>query len=233
MESVRIPRATVLVVDDELQIRRFLRPALEHEEMAVLEAETGTEALVQASTRRPDIVLLDLGLPDMGGISVLTRLREWSGAPVIILTARGEEAQKVEALDKGADDYLVKPFGVEELLARMRAALRRISQRGLPEEPVYQSGGLRVDLNQRRVWARGAEVHLTPIEYRLLTTLIRHAGRVLTHQFLLREVWGETYVRETHYLRIFMRQLRHKLEADPARPVHLLTEAGVGYRFSA
>lgn len=214
-------------------MRRFLRASLASHGYDVVLTSTVAEALARATEQPPDVVLLDLGLPDMGGISVLTRLREWSGAPVIILTARGEEAQKVEALDKGADDYLVKPFGVEELLARMRAALRRISQRGLPEEPVYQSGGLRVDLNQRRVWARGAEVHLTPIEYRLLTTLIRHAGRVLTHQFLLREVWGETYVRETHYLRIFMRQLRHKLEADPARPVHLLTEAGVGYRFSA
>jgi two-component system KDP operon response regulator KdpE len=220
----------VLVVDDEPQIRRFLRPALEHQHWDVVEAESGREALLQATTRRPDIVLLDLGLPDMEGIDVLRQLRDWSSAPVIILSARGTEQQKVEALDSGADDYLTKPFGVEELLARMRAALRRQQKSAGTAEPVFESGDLKVNLALRRVWSRGAEVHLTPLEYRLLSTLVKHAGKVLTHQFLLREVWGLAYLRETHYLRIFMRQLRHKLEADPARPQHLTTESGVGYR---
>lgn len=230
MDAVSSPEFRVLVVDDEPQIRRFLRPALEHERWQVIEAETGRDALLQASTRRPDIVLLDLGLPDMEGIEVLRQLRSWSSAPVIILSARGAELQKVEALDSGADDYLTKPFGVEELLARMRAALRRLKRMQGAEEPVFESGNLKVDLALRQVWSRGEEIHLTPLEYRLLTTLVKHAGKVLTHQFLMREVWGEAYLRDTHYLRIFMHQLRHKLEANPARPQHLATEPGVGYR---
>lgn len=227
------PRAKVLVVDDEPQIRRFLRPALEHSNYQVLEAETGEAALREASTRAPELVLLDLGLPDMDGLEVLRRLREWSTAPVIVLSARGDESAKVRALDLGADDYLTKPFGVEELLARLRVALRHARRRqDEPDAQELTAGELRADLVRRKVWRGETEVHLTPLEYKLFITLLKHSGRVLTHQFLLREVWGEAYVRETHYLRIFMRQLRHKLEADPARPRYLTTESGVGYRLT-
>jgi two-component system KDP operon response regulator KdpE len=223
--------AKVLVADDEPQIRRFLRPALEHAGCTVLEAEDGRATLLQATTRRPDIVLLDLGLPDLDGLDVLQQLRQWFSGPLIILSARGEEAMKVRALDLGADDYLTKPFGVEELLARLRVALRhnRAAQ-GQPDALEFSTGDLRIDYARRRVWRGETEVHLTPLEYKLLTTLARHPGRVLTHQFLLREVWGEAYLRETHYLRIYMRQLRQKLEADSARPRYLITEAGIGYR---
>jgi two-component system, OmpR family, KDP operon response regulator KdpE len=225
------PGPTVLVVDDEVQILRFLRPALENEGYRVIEAAAGQEALVQASTRAPDVVVLDLGLPDIDGLTVLRRLREWYAAPVIILSARGEEAAKVQALDSGADDYLTKPFGVAELLARLRVALRHAARgEGADSSPEFTCGALRVDLLHRRVHLDGAEVHLTPLEYKLLSVLVKHAGRVLTHQFLMREVWGEAFVEETHYLRIYMRQLRHKLEADPARPQYLQTEPGVGYR---
>jgi len=225
------PRAKILVVDDEPQIRRFLRPALENQGYQVLEAENGQAALVQANTHAPDVILLDLALPDISGIEVLRQLREWCGAPVIILSARGGEAAKVEALDIGADDYLAKPFGVEELLARVRVALRHSQQAGQQAGSAeFRAGDLRVDLERRLVWVGEKEIHLTPLEYKLLTVLVKHAGRVLTHQFLMREVWGEAYVEETHYLRIFMRQLRHKLEADPTRPRYLQTEPGVGYR---
>jgi two-component system KDP operon response regulator KdpE len=225
------PRPTVLVVDDELQILRFLRPALENEGWRLVEAQTGRDALVQASTRAPDAIVLDLGLPDIDGLEVLRQLREWYTAPIIILSARGEEAAKVKALDGGADDYLTKPFGVAELLARLRVALRHSALRGQAEGAAeFRSGELRVDLSRRQVWLGEQEVHLTPLEYKLLCTLVKHAGKVLTHQFLMREVWGEAYVLETHYLRIYMRQLRHKLEADPARPQFLLTEPAVGYR---
>jgi two-component system KDP operon response regulator KdpE len=225
------PRAKILVVDDEPQIRRFLKPALENQGYQVLEAENGQAALVQAKTHAPDVILLDLALPDMSGIEVLRQLREWCGAPVIILSARGDEAAKVEALDIGADDYLAKPFGVEELLARVRVALRhsqQASQQAGSSE--FHAGDLRVDLERRLVWLGAKEIHLTPLEYKLLAVLVKHAGRVLTHQFLMREVWGEAYAEETHYLRIFMRQLRHKLEADPTRPRYFQTEPGVGYR---
>ncbi len=229
--SMTEPRAKVLVVDDETQIRRFLRPALEHSGFMVIEAEDGESALREASTRGPELVLLDLGLPDLDGLEVLKTLRDWSSAPVIVLSARGEESIKVKALDLGADDYLTKPFGVEELLARVRVALRHSQRRqDEPEAQELRAGDLRADLVRRQVWRGESEVHLTPLEYKLFVTLLKHSGRVLTHQFLLREVWGAAYVRETHYLRIFMRQLRHKLEADPARPRHLTTEAGIGYR---
>jgi two-component system KDP operon response regulator KdpE len=225
------PRAKILVVDDEPQIRRFLRPALENQGYQVLEAENGQAALVQANTHAPDVILLDLALPDISGIEVLRQLREWCGVPVIILSARGGEAAKVEALDIGADDYLAKPFGVEELLARVRVALRHSQQSGQQAgSSEFRAGDLRVDLERRLVWVGEKEIHLTPLEYKLLAVLVKHAGRVLTQQFLMREVWGEAYVEETHYLRIFMRQLRHKLEADPTRPRYLQTEPGVGYR---
>ena len=225
------PLAKVLVVDDEQQIRRFLRPALENQGCQVLEAETGRDALLQASTRNPEVILLDLGLPDMDGLDVLRELRQWFRGPVIILSARGDEAMKVQALDSGADDYLTKPFGVDELLARLRVALRRSQQAGqLADSPEFRTGELRIDYVRRQVWAGEREVHLTPLEYKLFCTLAKHAGKVLTHQFLMREVWGQAYLQETHYLRIYMRQLRQKLEADSARPKYLITEPGVGYR---
>lgn len=225
------PRPTVLVVDDEVQILRFLRPALESAGCSVIEAQTGREALVQASTRAPEVIVLDLGLPDIDGLEVLGQLREWYHAPVIILSARGEEAVKVKALDSGADDYLTKPFGVAELLARLRVALRHGARREAADDtPEFSIGQLHVDLLHRQVWVGSTEVHLTPLEYKLLCVLVKHAGRVLTHQYLMREVWGEAYLQETHYLRIYMRQLRHKLEDDPARPRYLTTEPGVGYR---
>ena len=225
------PGPTVLIIDDEPQILRFLEPALQREDWRVVGAQSGREALVQASTRAPDVILLDLGLPDMEGLEVLKRLREWSAVPIIILSARGEEAVKVQALDNGADDYLTKPFSVAELLARLRVALRNAARREAADgSPEFSTGGLRVDLLRRQVWIGKNEVHLTPLEYKLLCVLVKHAGRVLTHQFLMREVWGEAYLQETHYLRIYMRQLRHKLEVDPARPQYLQTEPGVGYR---
>jgi two-component system KDP operon response regulator KdpE len=224
-------QAKVLVVDDEPQIRRFLRPALEHQGCTVVEAETGREALVQASTRNPDVVLLDLGLPDMDGLDLLRQLRQWFTGPLVVLSARGDEAVKVQALDSGADDYLTKPFGVEELLARLRAALRRSQRAGEPAGAAeFRTGELRLDYARRQVWRGETEVHLTPLEYKLFTTLAQHAGKVLTQQFLLRAVWGQAYLQETHYLRIYMRQLRQKLEEDSARPRYLITEPGVGYR---
>lgn len=219
----------VLVVEDEPQMRRFLRTALEEHGYRFVEAGTAREGLAQATARTPDLILLDLGLPDGDGLDVTRRVREWSTVPVIVLSARGQETDKIAALDAGADDYLTKPFGVGELLARMRVALRHAA-RGTTEEQEFVSGSLRVDLARRQVFARGEEVHLTPIEYKLLTTLVRHAGKVLTHRFLLREVWGPNAQTQSHYLRVYMTQLRHKLEEDSARPRLLVTETGVGYR---
>jgi two-component system KDP operon response regulator KdpE len=225
------PGPCVLLVDDEVQILRFLRPALENAGYRVVEAMTGQDALVQASTRSPDVIVLDLGLPDIDGEEVLARLREWCSSPVIILSARGGEAAKVRALDGGADDYLAKPFGVGELLARVRVALRHAALRQSPDGTAeFRSGALRVDLLRRQVWLHDVEVRLTPLEFKLLSVLVKHAGKVLTHQFLMREVWGAANVEQTHYVRIYMRQLRHKLEADPARPQYFRTEPGVGYR---
>jgi len=228
------PGTRVLVVDDEAPIRRFLRTALEPHGFDVFEAANGRDALVEAGTRKPDLVILDLGLPDVDGADVLRRLREWSRMPVIVLSARANERDKVDALDAGADDYLTKPFGVGELLARMRVALRHaIAAGGTPGGEVYAVADLKVDLAARRVFVRGDEAHLTPLEYRLLAALVRQAGKVLTHRQLLTEVWGPPYVEHTHYLRIYMAGLRRKLEADPARPRYLLTETGVGYRLAA
>jgi len=214
----------VLVVDDEPPIRRFLRVALEAQGYRVVEAATAQEAIAQAATRAPDLVLLDLGLPDLDGFEVVRRLREWSAMPVVVLSARGREDDKIRALDAGADDYVTKPFATGELLARMRAALRRRA-RGDDDAAVVECGELRIDLGRRQVTVAGAEVRLTPIEYRLLVALARHAGRVL------REVWGPGYTTQHHYLRVYMAQLRHKIEREPSRPRWLLTEPGVGYRF--
>jgi two-component system KDP operon response regulator KdpE len=222
---------TVLVIEDEAQIRRFLRATLTANGYQLLEATTAQEGLVQAATRQPEIVILDLGLPDLDGLEVTRRLREWTTVPIIVLSARGQEADKVTALDAGADDYLTKPFSVGELLARLRVALRhaaRTSQE--PGEPIFTVGDLRVDLARRQVYIAEQQVHLTPIEYKLLTTLVRYAGRVVTHRQLLQEGWGPGHTEASHYLRVYMGQLRHKLEADPARPRYLVTEPGVGYR---
>ena len=220
----------VLVVDADPPIRRFLTAGLENEGYVLVEAATGQEGITQAATRAPDLVLLDLGLPDVDGLEVLRRIREWSAVPIIVLTARGQEGDKIRALDSGADDYVTKPFAMGELNARMRVALRHRARAGDDDGGVLETGELQVDLARRRVTMSGAEVRLTPIEYRLLAMLARHAGRVLTHEQLLREVWGPGYTSQTHYLRVYMAQLRHKLEPDPARPKLLLTEPGVGYR---
>ena len=221
----------VLVVEDEPQLMRFLRATLPVHGYQVVEATTGAQALVEASTRAPDLVLLDLGLPDLDGTEVTRRVREWSPVPIVVISARGQERDKVEALDAGADDYLTKPFGIAELLARMRVAFRHAARRSNGAlETVVDTGDLRIDLGARLVYRRGQEVRLTRTEYRLVASLAQQAGKVLTHRQLLREVWGPGAADETHYLRVYMAQLRHKLEDDPARPRHLLTETGVGYR---
>ena len=218
----------VLVVDDERAIRRLLRNALSTEEFAVHEAENGREALTAAASLRPELIILDLGLPDIDGLEVIGRLREWSQTPVIVLSVREREGDKVAALDAGADDYVTKPFGMSELLARMRAALRRSRQEG--PEPVYKADGLEVDLARRRVLAQGQEVQLTPTEYDLLRLLVTHAGKVLTHRQLLVQIWGPAYVEQPHVLRVNISNLRHKIEPEPARPRYVITEPGVGYR---
>lgn len=226
--------ATILIVEDETQMRRFLRTALEVHGFRILEAGTAREALAHVTAHNPDVMLLDLGLPDGDGIEITRRVREWSRMPVIVLSARGREEDKVAALDAGADDYLTKPFSVGELLARVRVALRHASHPvGGAAEPVVTTGELTVDLVHRRVLVAGDEVHLTPLEYRILVALAHHVGKVLTHRQLLQEVWGVSYIAHTHYLRVYMAQLRHKIERDPARPRLLITEAGVGYRLKA
>jgi two-component system KDP operon response regulator KdpE len=219
----------VLIVDDEPQIRRFLRASLSAHGYRVSEASCGREALTLTTTERPDLLLLDLGLPDMDGLEVIRRLREWSTVPIIVVSVRGQEAEKIAALDGGADDYVTKPFGMGELLARLRAALRHRLQAEV-DNPVFQCAGLQVDLGKRLVTVDGREVKLTPKEYDLLRVLVTHAGKVITHQQLLREVWGPGSLYETHYLRVYVGQLRQKLEPDPAQPRYLLTEPGVGYR---
>jgi len=228
------PAPVVLLIEDEPQMRRFLRAALENEAYRLVEVGTAREGLAQAAGQNPDIILLDLGLPDGDGIDLTRRIREWARVPIVVISARGQERDKVAALDAGADDYLTKPFGVGELLARMRVALRHAARAaGGPEEPVFTSGDLRVDLEHRQVFVDDKEVHLTPTEYKLLVTLVRHAGKVLTHRQLLKEVWGAGTVTQTPALRVHMAQLRHKLERDPAQPRHLLTEPGVGYRLKS
>jgi two-component system KDP operon response regulator KdpE len=224
-------RPTVLVVEDEQQIRRFVRAALADDGCEVVEASSAAAALARAGERRPDLVVLDLGLPDRDGVEVIADLRAWNDVPIIILSARTQEEEKVKALDAGADDYLAKPFGVAELLARTRALLRRRRSAHGEREPVVAFGRVRVDLVQRRVERDGQTVHLTPIEYRLLTVLLANANRVLTHRHLLADVWGPGYAESTHYLRVYVAHLREKLEDDATRPRHILTETGVGYRF--
>ena len=222
----------ILIIEDDVQIRRFVRTALVSRGFEVFEAANGAQGLIEAATRKPDLVVLDLGLPDMDGVAVVQRLREWSPIPVIALSARSLESSKIATLDAGADDYLTKPFGVGELLARIRVALRHASIGANGNSGEFALDELKVDLQRRRVVVDGREVHLTPIEYRLLTVLIRYVGKVVTHRQLLKEVWGPSHGEDSHYVRIYMAQLRHKLEKDPARPRYLLTETGVGYRLS-
>jgi two-component system, OmpR family, KDP operon response regulator KdpE len=225
--------ATILLIEDEPEIRRFLRTTLPAHGFRLYEATTGRDGLIEARARNPDLILLDLGLPDIEGSEVIRRVRGWTVTPIIVLSARDQEQVKVAALDLGADDYVTKPFGVNELLARMRAALRHAVQSADASESVFVLGDLKIDLGRRQVFVSGKEVHLTPIEYKLLTTLIRYAGKVLTHRQLLKEVWGPLHVEEGHYLRVYMRQLRNKLEKNPAHPRYLVTELGVGYRLRA
>jgi two-component system KDP operon response regulator KdpE len=225
------PAPTALLIEDERQIRRFVRTAMETEGWQVVEAETMKQGLIDAGTRKPDLVVLDLGLPDGNGIDFIRDFRGWSSVPVIVLSARAGETDKIEALDAGADDYLTKPFGVGELLARVRATLRRKTGSAPGSGAVFRFGEVVVDQVNRVVTRDGAQVHLTPIEYRLLTLLIANAGKVLTHRHLLREVWGPSYVESSHYVRIYVGHLRQKLEVDAAQPRHFLTETGVGYRF--
>jgi two-component system, OmpR family, KDP operon response regulator KdpE len=224
------PTVNVVLIEDEKQIRRFVKAALEAEGVSVHEADTGQRGLIEAATRKPDLLIVDLGLPDTDGLDVIRELRSWTDLPVIVLSARSQESEKVAALDAGADDYLTKPFGVSELMARIRAHLRRRNQGGAADTPSVRFGEIEVDLAMRRVTRNGEAVHLTPIEYRLLATLVRHAGRVLTHRQLLRDVWGPSHVESNHYLRIYMGHLRQKLERDAAQPEHIVTETGVGYR---
>ena len=226
------PKHRALLIEDDSQIRRFVRAALEAQEFDVFETERGEQGIIEAGTRKPDLVILDLGLPDMDGVTVVQRLREWSTVPIIVLSARSQEEVKIACLDAGADDYLTKPFGVGELLARIRVALRHRNASASADNQEFALDKLRVDFERRRVSLGDKDIHLTPIEYRLLVTLIRHAGKVMTHRQLLREVWGPTHAEDSHYVRIYMAQLRHKLEKDPAQPRYLLTETGVGYRFA-
>ncbi len=224
-------RASILLIEDESQMRRFLRVTLQGHGYRLYEASTGQDGILEGTTRNPDVVLLDLGLPDMDGIEVTKRFREWSEVPIIVISAREQEEDKVKALDAGADDYLTKPFGANELLARIRVALRhRILQTSEQKDPVFIVDDLKVDLTARQVFIKNEEVHLTPIEYRLLSVLIKHAGKVVTHTLLLKEVWGPVYTSQQQYLHVYMTQLRKKLETDPARPRLLINEPGVGYR---
>lgn len=226
-----ILHGSILVVDDEQQIRRLVRQTLERAGYRVCEAGTLKQALVEAASARPELVVLDLGLPDGDGAAFVSAVREWSSMPVLVLSARSDEADKISALDAGADDYLTKPFSVGELLARVRAHLRRAAASTAPGETPVRFGDVEVDLVGRVVRRGGAPVHLTALEYRLLAVLLANAGKVMTHRHLLREVWGPAYVESTHYLRIYIGHLRQKLEADPTQPRHLRTEIGVGYRF--
>jgi two-component system KDP operon response regulator KdpE len=229
-----MPEPVVVLIEDEPPIRRFLRATLTGQGYRLFEASTGADGVVEVGSRQPDVVIVDLGLPDMDGIDVIRRVREWSSVPIIVLSARGQERDKVAALDAGADDYVSKPFSAGELLARIRVALRHaVGASHEADDAVFKTGELRVDLLHRQVLLGEKQVHLTPIEYKLLTTLVHHAGKVVTHQQLLREVWGPSHTEQAHYVRVYMAHLRHKLEAEPARPRYLLTEPGVGYRLAA
>ncbi|PHM56212.1 Sensory transduction protein RegX3 [Xenorhabdus hominickii] len=225
-----IKNNTVLIIEDEKEIRRFVRLALEGENSRVFECDTLKRGLIEAATRKPDLLILDLGLPDGNGIDLIHDIRQWSNIPIIVLSARDSEQDKVMALDCGADDYLSKPFGINELIARVRVALRR-SSKTTHSESVIHFSNIQVDLVNRRVLKGNDEIHLTPIEYRLLTEFLTNSGKVLTQRYLLSHVWGPNYVEHNHYLRIYMGHLRQKLEDEPARPKHLLTETAVGYRF--
>jgi two-component system, OmpR family, KDP operon response regulator KdpE len=229
--NMQLPRIHILLIEDERQIRRFLSLTLEAEGHTVTEAANGKQGIAEAERCGPDLVLLDLGLPDMDGVEVVRQLRTWTGIPIVILSARSDEAQKVSALDMGADDYLTKPFGNPELMARIRVHSRK-RLIGAPDasSQLFQFGDVTVDFPHRRVSRAGQPVHLTPIEFKLLSALVRGAGKVLTHSYLLREVWGAGHAERPHYLRIYMGHLRQKLEDDPARPAHIVTETGVGYR---
>jgi two-component system KDP operon response regulator KdpE len=235
-ERPAVPRhpTTVLIIEDEAPIRHFLNTTLSTQGFHVWEATTGKDGLAQAAARTPDLIVLDLGLPDVNGFEVTRQLRVWTSIPIIVLSARNQEHDKVAALDAGADDYVTKPFGVGELLARIRVALRHaVPSDDRPSDPVFTSGNLRVDLDRRMVWIGSREVHMTPVEYKLLAALVRHAGKVLTHRQLLQEVWGPHHTEDAHYVRIYVRQLRNKLEPNPAHPRFLITETGVGYRLRA
>jgi two-component system KDP operon response regulator KdpE len=224
------PTPTALVLEDEREIRQFVRSSLEAEGWHVFEAGTVKQGLVEAATRRPDLVIADLGLPDGNGIDFIREVRTWSSMPIIVLSARTDESEKVAALDAGADDFITKPFGLAELLARTRANLRRVRPGRMAADSIFRFGEVEIDLAARVVRKSGVEVHLTPLEYRLLGVLIANAGRVLTHPFLLREVWGPSHADRSHYLRVYMGNLRQKLEEDSAQPKHIVTETGVGYR---
>jgi len=223
----------VLVIEDEKPMRKFLKASLEDEDYRVKSAETGEHGLSMTRSHQPDLIILDLGLPDIDGLTVIDRLREWTNLPVVILSARGEESMKVKALDRGADDYLSKPFGLEELLARLRVGLRHSAQRESESDdidPVLEAGALTVNLQQRRARKSGEELDLTPTEYQLLVEFVKNAGKVLTHRHLLKEIWGPEAINEEHYLRVYVGNLRKKIEDDPARPDYIITEQGVGYR---
>jgi len=234
-------QAVVILIEDEIQIRRFVRAALEGEGWLVHEADTAQRGLADAGTRKPDLLIVDLGLPDGDGLDLIRDVRGWTNVPIIVLSARTNEADKIAALDAGADDYLTKPFGLGELMARVRANLRRPrtaspeaqNDTDTPASPVFRFGDVEVNRSERVVRRAGVEVHLTPLEYRLLAVLMANVGRVITHKQLLRDVWGPAHAEQSHYLRIYMGHLRQKLEADPAQPQHLLTETGVGYRLLA
>lgn len=217
----------IVVIEDDPAIRQFLRTGLSVHDFKIFEAEKGQRGIIEAEIRKPDLIILDLGLPDMDGVQVIQKIREWSAMPIIILSARSHEQHKIEALDAGADDYLTKPFGLGELLARIRVAMRHSVK---SQDNVFITGALKVDLLKRQVFVDETEVHLTPLQYRLLSVLVKNAGKVLTHQYLLKEIWGPSYKDNSHYLRIYMSQLRQKLESEPTQPQYLLTESGVGYR---
>lgn len=233
-DSAQTQTGLILVIEDDAQIRRFLRATLNSHGYRVIEVSQGREGLRELGVHHPDLVILDLGLPDVDGVDLTKQIREWSSTPIIVVSAREREHDKVMALDAGADDYLTKPFGTQELLARIRVATRHAIRTIQGEDnPVFAVGALRVDLAHRQVTVEGESVHLTPIEYKLLTTLVRYAGKVVTGRQLLKEVWGPSYTSESQYLRLYMAKLRHKLEKDPAEPRYLLTEPGVGYRLAA
>ena len=225
-------RPTILIVEDEPEIRRFLRFSLGAEGYRVVESSTGRRGTIDAGTHKPDVAIVDLGLPDVDGVEVVRHIREWSPMPIIILSARSQERTKIEAFGAGADDYVTKPFGISELLARIRVALRHAVRSGSGGD-VLRFENATVDLDKRTAFRDGQPIHLTPIEFRLIAALARHVDKVVTHRQLLAEVWGPAHERDTHYLRIYMKQLRDKLEADPVRPKHLITEIGVGYRLAA